>query len=294
MENKEEIFVVKFPLKTEIWQEHILNRRFEYCREIYNEMRKKVLRTLHYYQNFNEWKEIENTTDYKKKNQLVQTFIKDHNLPFSEYGLGIYYPKFNKRYKQNGINSSIVENIGKHLWSGLEKYLYGRGKKLSYKEKDTLNSYSIRIKSGRFNGMNCDLKHSRIIFSLNDKQGKDKKTMTIPFIINNKSEYEMESFSNEIRVITIKREFIRGKWKYYVLFTFKGNKPNKGRKLGSGKVGIDIGPSSIAISSNNKVYIDELGNGVDKYEKEIKLIQNKLDSIPDHYLSQRPYTYCRY
>ena len=46
-ENDKDMFVVKLPLKTEIWQEHFLNRRFEYCREIYNDLLNKLLRTLH-------------------------------------------------------------------------------------------------------------------------------------------------------------------------------------------------------------------------------------------------------
>ena len=37
MNDNKEIFVVKkLPLKPEVWQQHILDKRFEYCREIYN------------------------------------------------------------------------------------------------------------------------------------------------------------------------------------------------------------------------------------------------------------------
>lgn len=68
MEDKKEMFVLKLPLKVEIWQEHILNKRFKYCEEIYNNLLRKIKRMLFYYQNSNEWKEIESLKDYKKKN----------------------------------------------------------------------------------------------------------------------------------------------------------------------------------------------------------------------------------
>ena len=275
----EEIFVIKLPLKTELWQEHILNRRFEYCREVYNCMRSKMLRVLFYYRTTREWKEIENVTDYKNKNKLISNFIKKYNLPFSEFGFLGYIGKFNPRYKSHGVNSSILADIALNLWRSFEKYLYGKGKKIAYKEKDTLNSYSVMKKNGRFYGMNYDIQNSILQININGKIGQGAKHLTIPFIINSKSDYEMYSFNpqNEIRVITIQREFIRGKWKYYVLFTIKGEKPNKGRILGKGNVGIDLGPSSIAISSNNKTYINELGEGIDSFDKRLRILMRKMD-----------------
>lgn len=278
-EKKEEVFIIKLPLKIEIWQQHILDNRFEYCREIYNCMRTKILRILSYYKNFKEWKEIEAITDYKQKNKLTQEFIKKYKLPFSEYGLGSYISKFLPRYKKYGINSTILENISSNLWKSLEKYLYGKGKRISYKEKDSFNSYKTRLKNGIFNGIQYDLKKAELTLNVNGKRGKNGKFMTIPFVINTKSEYEMFSFSanNEIREISIQREFIRGRWKYYVSFTIKGEKPNKGRELGKGNVGIDLGPSSVAIVSNENVYIDELGKGIESIEKKLHKLLRKMD-----------------
>ena len=279
-ENEKDIFVVKLPLKTEMWQEHILDRRYEYCREIYNNMRKKMLRILFYYQKFPEWKEIEECTDYKKKNKLFNNFIKKYNLPFSEFSFKSFVGKFNARYSKYGINSYILQDIARNLWRSFEYFFYGKGCKISYKEKDTLNSYSIlKNNKGYFIGMKYDLVKSIITININGRKGKEGKYMTIPFIINPKSEYEMHCFApnNEIRTISIQREFIRGRWKYYISFTIKGKKPNKGRHLGKGNVGIDMGPSTIAISSNEKIYLDELGKGIQTIDKELRILSRKMD-----------------
>lgn len=278
MGQQSETFIVKLPLITETWQEHIINKRFEYCREIYNAYRSKIIRILHYHQNTNEWKSFNTLTKFSERNKLIGQYIKEHDLPLTEYGLTNQCKVFAYKYKKYGINSTITEFVLKNLWSSVNKYLYGKGKKIVYKEKDTFNSYRIRKKSG-FNGITYDLSKSTLSININGKKGKDEKTLDLKFFINPKSTYETEAFSpsNELREIGIQREFIRGKWKYYVSFTIKGIKPNKGRQLGEGNVGIDLGPSTIAVSSDNKVYIDELAKDVESIEKEIAVIQQKMD-----------------
>ena len=82
---------------------------------------------------------------------------------------------------------------------------------------------------------------------------------------------------NDIRAIGLKRVFIRGKWKYFITFSFEGKKPVKNRKLGKGKVGIDIGPSTIAISSDDVVYMDVLAKNVNSIEDKKRLLQRKID-----------------
>ena len=282
-ENNKDMFVVKLPLKTEKWQEDILNRRFEYCEEIYNDMNSKMLKTFFYYKNFKEWKEIEECTNKSKKTTLIKNFIKKYNLPFSPFGFNSFVGKFNARYRIYGINAKILQNLAQNLWRSYDKFLFGEGKKIHYKKKNTLNSYTIgKDSKGYFNMMNYDLLKSNISININGGKCSNAKFMTIPFIINKKSEYEMNSFSpsNEIRAIGIQREFIRGKWKYFVLFTIKGEKPSKGRKIGKGTVGIDLGPSSIAVSSNYKVYLGVLAseiNNVQFDEKKLRCLQRKMD-----------------
>ena len=95
--------------------------------------------------------------------------------------------------------------------------------------------------------------------------------------MNKKSIYETICFQDEIREIGFKRVLIRGKYKYYVFFSFKGKPYNRNRQLGDGNVGIDLGPSTIAVASNSNVFIDELAKGIDSFSKKIRILQRKLD-----------------
>lgn len=51
-----ENFILKLPLKTELWQEHILNKRFEICRKIYNSFQNKMIKRFAYISQMNDFK----------------------------------------------------------------------------------------------------------------------------------------------------------------------------------------------------------------------------------------------
>ena len=105
------------------------------------------------------------------------------------------------------------------------------------------------------------------------------------------ADYEMTALAggiDSIKLLTVVRRLVRGKYKYYLQITIKGKKPQKGRELGSGKVGIDLGASTIAVCGDNIVSIDKLAAKCDYIQKDVKKIQRKMDrsrraNNPDNY-----------
>lgn len=286
--NNEKCFVVSFLLKTEPWQERILDERFKLLTEIYNDFQKKMKRIFHYFSQAKEYKEIADSKNIKeRKNVFDKIEINTKNSkkkeiiikPFTQYGMLAYIAKFNTdRYNAYGINSSILENIASNAWRSWDKFLYGNGKNIRLKYgEETIDSYKIRIKNKCFIGMDIsEINKHRIKICSRINKNK-KEYINIPFVVNRNSFYETEAFSNEIREIGIKRKYIRGRYKYYIQFSFKGIPYQKGRKLGKGNVGIDLGPSSIAVSSLNMVILKELAEGIALDEKEKARIERKMD-----------------
>lgn len=72
------------------------------------------------------------------------------------------------------------------------------------------------------------------------------------------------------------RKEIKGKYKYYIQITIDGV-PMLKHSVGTDEVGIDIGVSTIAIVSDNKVIFDRLAYGLDNIDREKRLLQRKLD-----------------
>ena len=144
MEIEKKMFVVELPLKVEKWQSDVLNKRYELIAKIYNYAQKKLLRQYIYLTQMDEYKKCKT-----KKDKSV--FFKNHpfyfkgitsKITFSKYDVTAFVENIikknvssDKTYKDFGINTSITECLGKHVWSAWEKKIYGTGKKVSFKNK---------------------------------------------------------------------------------------------------------------------------------------------------------------
>lgn len=290
-------FVLTLPLEVESWQADILDKRYEYLRVLYNYVQGKLLRQFSYFKQMNEYSKSErfrDKLDFLKSHTFnIDGIVGRNKLPldinFTEYGVRGFVTKLaqkktgSKSYKELGINSTNLASLSSNIWSAWDKYIYGKGSKIHFKRKDELNSIEYpynSIKKG-FIGLEVDLAKMEIHFKLNGNNGLRAKWMTLK-VGKNKffTEYEISAFNlgeESIRTVTIVRKSRNGNRKYYVQLTFRGNHDNKGRKLGKGQVGIDIGPSTVAISSLYGVRIDKLANKVDNIEHEKWILQRKLD-----------------
>lgn len=287
-ENEKSMYVVSFELKIEKWQSDILDKRFAILTNVYKNMQRKFLRKFHYISKSKKYIEASKTKKGKRDffNEYSEPWIKikkgqkvvNSYCPFTKFGMLSYISKFLPNVSNSGINSTILACLAANVWSSWDKFLYGKGKKIHFRDKE-VNSYKTKLVSNSFIGVDSSrlLSDNIIGIKINDKTGKNAKYIYIPFIVNKKSIYETICFQDEIREIGIKRVFVRGKYKYYVFFSFNGKPYNKGRELGDGKVGIDLGPSTVAIVSNTNVYIDELAKGLENKSREIRIINRKLD-----------------
>lgn len=108
--------------------------------------------------------------------------------------------------------------------------------------------------------------------------------------------YEYQALQSQICYNRIVRKYIRSKHKYYVQIVFKGSPPIKidadtgvvKHCPGEGDVGIDIGTSTIAISSQSDVKILELADKVQDIENQKRILLRKMDrsrraTNPDNY-----------
>ena len=148
------------------------------------------------------------------------------------------------------------------------------------KEEGDLNTFGCREKDG-FSGFVLDLQKMKLSFNTNGRQGKSAKFIHFPINAGKElTEYEMYALKgglSSVRIIIISREFIRGRYKYYLQLTIKGEKPQKNRTLGKGTVGIDVGPSTIAVSSLQGVLLDKLADKCDDIERDLWHINRKMD-----------------
>ena len=305
-----EEFVLILPLKVESWQADILNNRYEHLRHIYNTVQRNLLRHYIYLSQqkaYRECKDNDERRTFWENHPITIKGVLDKNgnpaivkLPYTfssrskssgkraSNGISDFLPKFKNRnlgsgltYASLGINASILEELGLRIQKAWEKRLYdSKSKRISFKKEGELNTFGCREKDG-FSGFVLDLTKMILSFNINGRQKSHAKFIHIPINPDKRlTEYEMYALKgglSSIRKIIISREYVRGRYKYYVQLTIKGEKPQKNRALGKGSVGIDVGPSTVAVSSLQGVSLDKLADKCDDIEHDLWRVNRKMD-----------------
>ena len=300
-----EVFVLELPLRVEKYQADILNKRYELLRQLYNYVQGKLLRQYRY---FEQMKDYQICKTFKDKRE----FIKAHSfhingvlgrnkelldISFDEYGIMGLVTKLGqkligsgKTYTDMGISSTILANLSDNIWSSWNKKLYDyHADRITFKKYGSLNTFGsgkiVQKKDNEvkeyFPGMVLHLERMEIEIKTNGGLGKKATFITLPILHNPKhADYEMMALaggSSSIKVLTIVRRLVRGQYKYYLQMSIEGEKPQKGRMLGKGNVGIDLGPTTVAVSGEHIVSIDKLASKCDNIQEEITRLSRKID-----------------
>lgn len=150
-------FTVQFPLKTEKYQEDILDKRFEIGRQIYNSLvnitqkRYKEMIKTRVYRNL-----ISQLSGDKNKDKFIWKQINDMRKQFnmSEYSFYKDVQKLQHHFSDI-IDSRTTRKIASNLWVAYENFFFGNGECIHYKKCGSLNSLEgesnkkgIRFKNG--------------------------------------------------------------------------------------------------------------------------------------------------
>lgn len=308
-------FVLTLPLQVEQWQADILNKRYEYLRAIYNYAQNKLLRQYLYFIKSKEYKSIKTFKDKRKFFKTHKFFINDIKdrygkpleISFTEYGISGFVTKLGGKYqgiktfKSLGINSTNLGALSSSIWASWNRKLYsvavdGKESKIVFRKFTTLNTiqYTPKNKKGEvsFIGLKVNANPFQLAVKYGDWDDNNGKWMTLRTRKGyNFTAYDITALTlgiGAMKRISIVRKVRNGKFKYYIQITFEGKHDNKNRSLGKGQVGIDVGPTKIALSSLKGVEMKKLAEGLDSIDSKKKLLMRKMDrsrrsSNPENY-----------
>ena len=252
-------FVLTLKLKTEIYHEHKINKSFNVAVRIYNSLLSHEIKKLKALNNNQEYKDLLYKKGKSKEDyQILNKFRKDYNI--SEFDFINDIKDIRNNYKNN-MSSQVAQKLAKRLYKSFEKYFYSNGNKIRYKRKDTIDSLEG---ASNYNGIIFDGKNVKYL------------DIVIPVIIKN-NPYINEALKNKVSYCRILRKVSKRGYNYYVQLTLNGASPSKVKTKSNGRVGIDIGTSTIALVSDNKVSISELSKDIKTYNKELRRIDRKIE-----------------
>lgn len=135
-------FIIEFPLQTEIYQEHVLNKRFDIARRMQNAVLNMAVKR--YFEmtktvKFRElWTQLGND---KKKNEPVwlQIFqmMDDYRIGKSHFEKDI--KSMQKHFKKN-IDSFTAQKIALKVWEAFDDVLFGKGEEFHFKKYGQVDS----------------------------------------------------------------------------------------------------------------------------------------------------------
>lgn len=278
-------FILTLKLNTEIFQEDVLDKRFNLSRLLYNSC------LSHLYKQYNLlkqrkiykktisdimflYREIKRGKDkkavekeIKEKYKLINDLYKEYGL--NEYALHKYISYMTKQYSEN-IDSFTAQKTATRVWNAFSKMLFGNADKVYFKKYNELNSVE-----GKSNNTGIRFKDNKLLWN----------GLKIPVIINKNDLYAIETLNSKVKYCRVLRKLIRGKYKYFIQLILEGIPPVKyDRETGeirnpvnSGRIGIDIGTQTIAVTSDKEVKLLELAPMINKINRNKVRLQRKLD-----------------
>lgn len=271
-----ECCVLTLPLQTEIWQEHIIEKRFAIMEHLKNQLIAKELRRLKNLERTKEYRnlidEINNTPKEKRKALFSKRrkLLKDSG--FSEYDFKDDIAGKNSLMQKHFIEhiaTQIAHKLASDVWRSFDKFLFGNGRFIHFSKRGSLRSVASQE-----NGNGMTYKNGYFIW--NGGQSKNKIILKIK-VTPPKNEYEKEMLSKKIKYLRIVKKWVKTRYKYYLQFALEGKPVKKDRIVNKGNVGIDIGTQTVAISSADSVKILELADKIDKNHTKKKILQRKMD-----------------
>lgn len=268
-------YVLTLKLNTDASDEAFLNKRFFLSCQIYNRLvshvRKqlsKMLSDYRYRQLLKQWYKTRNGNDAQTKH-LHSLIGKQLGQIRLEYGLSEYqlheYVKTQHHIYSSYLGSQSCQRIASAVWKSIESYLFKNGKYIRFHKS---MDYSI-LYGAKTNA-------TYMVFHEQRKIVRIGKNYVIPVQIEYNDLYVCHALQDKIKYCQIIRKVFSNGYHYYLQLVMEGIPPKK-HMISDGRVGIDIGTSSVAVSAENEVKLDVLGRNTPDYSVKIRRLQCAMD-----------------
>ncbi|MBD1382469.1 transposase [Metabacillus arenae] len=286
----------------------------EICRVMYNTVlgtylkrEAQMKREKHYKKLIRHYKGVSKKLKSDKENKFLQDEKKKiqlelkkrrENVQLTEYASHEWVKPIRSHFG-NKVNSAVAQKIASRAWSAFQKKVFGQSKKVRFIRKGEMDSFEGKTNTTGWRYVDRHIVYKELSTPLLIKE-KDtyvsevvqniEKKMSFSYKVHTNGETKTLTDLYRVKYVRIVKKEIRGRIRYFANLVIAGYPPSKKRKLGKGKVGLDIGTSTLAVVSLTKVALVNLAEQVKQISNEILRIQRKMDrskraTNPNHYHS---------
>ena len=262
-----QIITYTLKLKTNKKQKKDLNKRLKVAEDVYNYSLLSLLKKERFMKKDPLYKKSYKLDKGKDRNSILSELDKKYEI--SNFSTIIVAGKYRKsKHYDAYIPSKVAEEMGKRAFLAFKKKLFSQGAKKVNIQRN--NSSVVGVI-----GIGIHIKNGFLHYGVN--KYKDK-ILIIP-IKYKMDKYEGEILSGDIKQARILRKNENKKENFYLQLVIEHKiAPRKYDTTSiSRNVGIDIGTSTVAVSSFYENRLEELAPNIKNYEREIARLNRKLD-----------------
>ena len=257
-------FVYEFLIKTDFKDENILKKRLKIAGILYNTLLKEGFRRIKLLKQSKKYQLAIKTSKGKDRQKLFIESRKENN--FSDYEFQKFAIKTkNSCFIKDHLGAHICQKLATKAYLVLNKFLINKGGKPRYKKliqystvEGKSNKTAIRWKNKKAHWKGLELD---VIFDKKDKYGIQKHALL-----------------SKVKYCRIYKKNIKNKVKWFLQLILKG-KPlikEKNISIKKGSVGIDLGPSTIAVVGENDSFLEPFCKELDQLHLKKKKVHKKI------------------
>jgi len=273
-------FILELPLVVQPEQARVLIGRFEAGRRLFNATLNDALKTLDLMRQSKLW-QAARLLPLKSKDRNKAFSACNKQFEFTEYDIQSIATKHtNAAGFDDRMSANETQKIGTRVFNAVKEYALGKRGRPRFKGKNR----PLHSLEGKNNvaGIRWDKSTATVSWG---------KGFVLPVILPTiaKDPYLHAALASETKYCRMVWRMENDKQRWFVQLVQKGNAPAKYEFLSSGQtVGLDIGPSTVAIVADDAVALEKFAPSVDQPWKEMRVLQraqdrSRRDCNPDNF-----------
>jgi len=265
--SKTPTFILELALETSAHDESILNTRFEAARQLYNACLDESLRRLNLLRQskgFQKARKMPKTVKTKRNKERTEAFKElNAKFDFSEYAIIIYATTIRRSWINNHIDSNTAQKLASRAFRAVQKVAFGQARRVRFKGKNQLKSLE-----GATNKTGIRYKEQAGYV--------EWKGLKLKCIIDVSDKVVVHGLSHRVKFCRIVKRIFNQSTRFFVQLALEGV-PYQKFKAPDEIVGLDIGPSTIAVVSDKQASLERFCDELSDKQKEIRSLQRKSD-----------------
>ncbi|NBX84742.1 MAG: transposase [Gammaproteobacteria bacterium] len=260
------VFIYELRLKTSPYEMGVLNKRLDMARKIYNACLGEALKRLRLMRESKQYQAASKLSN-KERSQGFKAVRKQY--AFSEYDLHAFVKTLRKdSFLEQHIDSSTAQKLASRAFNSVVQYAVGKRGKPRFKSVHRFSSVE-----GKSNVVGIRWKDGKIVW------GKEFSCAVISDV-KDKHGVEYHALSKETKYVRLVRRKIKGKQVWYAQLIQLGRPHQKLKnQLGNDIVGLDIGPSSIAVVGEHTAHLQAFCPEIEDVSRDIKRLQRQMSRM---------------